>query len=72
MVSQTSKTIFIGFHDNHYGHITHMATSCDDKYLFTVGADGNFFVYEIMDEELLQEKVKDAKAKIPSAKVFSF
>ena len=56
-------------HDNHYGEILQLATSFDDKYLFSVGADGNFFVHEFMDQEKIDQKVAENKAKIPSAKV---
>ena len=34
-----------------------------------MGGDGNFFVYELMSEEKIDESVKEAKAKIPSAHV---
>ena len=59
----------INIHDNNYGKITHLSTSHDDKYLFTVGEDGNFFVFELMEEGKIEERVAAAKAKIPSAKV---
>ena len=56
-------------HDNNYGHITHIDMSYDGKYVFSVGGDGNFFAYEFMEEAKIEEKVKEAKAKIPSARV---
>ncbi len=34
-----------------------------------VGADGNFFTFNMMGHDQLEEKVAVAKAKIPSAKV---
>ena len=33
-------------HDNHYGAVTHLVTSFDDRYVLSGGADGNVFVYE--------------------------
>lgn len=59
----------LNIHDNNYGRISHLATSFDDRYLFTVGADGNFFTFEIMEAEKLDQRISEAKAKIPSAKV---
>ena len=59
----------LSIHDNSYGNITHVTLSHDDKYLFTVGADGNFFAFSLMDETRMEEKVAEAKAKIPSARV---
>ena len=34
-----------------------------------VGSDGNFFTFNVMGQEKMEEKVAEAKAKIPSAKV---
>ena len=59
----------ISTHDNDYGKITHIATSHDDRYLFTVGEDGNFFVFELMEEGKIDQQIAEAKAKIPSARV---
>ncbi|KAJ8316119.1 hypothetical protein KUTeg_006133 [Tegillarca granosa] len=55
-------------HDNDYGHITGICPSYDGKMLLTVGADGNFFLYNYMEQEKIEEKVKENKAKLPSAK----
>ena len=35
----------LSIHDNQYGHVTALATSFDDSYLITAGADGNVFVF---------------------------
>ena len=32
-------------HDLHYGDVSSVAFSYDDRYLFTTGLDGNFFVH---------------------------
>jgi len=32
-----------GYHDNEYGHITHLSLSYDEKFLFSAGADSNIF-----------------------------
>lgn len=55
-------------HDNHHGSITNIATSFDDKFVFTVGTDGNFFTYKFMDEAVKGLKVPH-RVSIPSAKV---
>jgi hypothetical protein len=59
----------ISSHDNLYGSVIHVELSRDNKFVFSVGADGNFFSYELMDQELVESKVKEAKAKIPSARL---
>uniref|UniRef100_A0A1I8JLC0 Cilia- and flagella-associated protein 44 n=1 Tax=Macrostomum lignano TaxID=282301 RepID=A0A1I8JLC0_9PLAT len=59
-------------HDNDYGAVTGICPSHDDAYLISVGRDGNYFVYNIMPEEEMQERqAAAAKAKaavLPSAK----
>ncbi|XP_064651335.1 cilia- and flagella-associated protein 44-like isoform X2 [Lineus longissimus] len=55
-------------HDNQYGHVSSLALSHDNKYLFTVGADGNFFTYQVIDDAQLEERIKQEKAKLPSAR----
>lgn len=59
----------LNVHDNHYGSITHIASSFDQKFLFTVGADGNFFTFQVMAQEKVEAETLENKAKIPSAKV---
>lgn len=59
----------LNVHDNQYGKITKLCSSFDHKFLFSVGMDGNFFSFEIMDEKKVDQEIADAKAKIPSAKV---
>jgi WD40 repeat protein len=59
----------LNLHDNNYGHIVKLGVSPDEKMLLSAGADGNFFLYDIMDQEKVDQKVAEAKAKIPSAKV---
>lgn len=57
-------------HDNHYGKISSLCSSFDDRFLFSVGMDGNFFMFEMMsDLKLEQAATAAARAKIPSAKV---
>ncbi|PNI53932.1 CFAP44 isoform 8 [Pan troglodytes] len=50
-------------HDNNYGCIKSIASSFDDRFLVTAGADGNIFVFNIFSEFMLR---KDMKAKVPS------
>ena len=33
-------------HDNHYGHVTHVCSSHDDKFVISSGNDGNIFVFK--------------------------
>ena len=59
----------LNVHDNHSGQITHVSLSFDDKFLFTVGADGNFFAFKLLDDESIKKSLEaEIKAKIPSAK----
>ena len=58
----------LNIHDNHHGGIRHIKTSFDDKYVFTAGLDGNFFVFRFMDSAVKGLKVPH-KVSIPSAKV---
>ena len=55
-------------HDNHNGGVVKIHTSFDDKYVFTVGKDGSFFVFKFMDKAVKGLKVSH-KMSIPSAKV---
>lgn len=56
-------------HDSHYGAITAIRTSYDDKYVFTVGADGNFFVYNFVSDATLKESKPLLQSLIPKIKV---
>ena len=58
----------LNVHDNQHGGIRHIKTSFDDKYVFTAGMDGNFFVFRFMDKAVKGLKVPH-KVSIPSAKV---
>ena len=55
-------------HDNQHGGIRHIKTSFDDKYVFTAGMDGNFFVFRFMDEAVKGLKIS-SKLSLPSAEV---
>lgn len=59
----------LSMHDNTYGEITYMDVSFDGTFLFTVGKDGNFFSYQMMDDATVEKKITENKAKIPSAKL---
>ncbi|XP_012883971.1 PREDICTED: cilia- and flagella-associated protein 44 [Dipodomys ordii] len=50
-------------HDNNYGCVKGLSTSFDDRFLVTVGADSNIFVFNIFSELELEETLK---AKVPS------
>ncbi|XP_045041713.2 cilia- and flagella-associated protein 44 isoform X2 [Desmodus rotundus] len=50
-------------HDNNYGCIKGITTSYDDRFLVTIGADSNIFVFSIFS---VFELRKTMKAKVPS------
>ncbi|KAK6963908.1 cilia- and flagella-associated protein 44 [Biomphalaria glabrata] len=58
----------LSMHDNTYGKITSIVTSLDGNIVLSSGADGNFFQYLFMSQEELDEKIKENKAKLPSAR----
>ena len=58
----------LNVHDNQHGAVRHIKTSFDDKYVFTAGMDGNFFVFKFMDKAVKGLKVPH-KVSIPSPKV---
>jgi WD40 repeat protein len=35
----------LSVHDNQNGAVTHLSTTCDDRYVISGGADGNIFVF---------------------------
>ncbi|KAM4888299.1 cilia- and flagella-associated protein 44 isoform 3-T3 [Thomomys bottae] len=53
-------------HDNNYGCVKGISTSFDDRFLVTVGADSNIFVFNLFSELELQETIK---AKVPSPRL---
>ncbi|XP_078590601.1 cilia- and flagella-associated protein 44-like isoform X5 [Branchiostoma floridae x Branchiostoma japonicum] len=55
-------------HDSHAGSITQIATSFDDQFLFTAGADGNVFAFMILSQEEIDRSRAAERAKVPSAK----
>ena len=59
----------MNLHDNTYGRITRVGMSFDEKFLFTVGRDGNFFTFDVMDQHNVAQQMKDATVTIPSARV---
>jgi hypothetical protein len=59
-------------HDNNYGVVTRLAMSYDCRYLFSVGLDGNFFSFLVMDDKRLEKKIAENAVAIPSAKVGKF
>ncbi|KAM6162750.1 cilia- and flagella-associated protein 44 [Erethizon dorsatum] len=50
-------------HDSDYGCVKRVLTSFDDRFLVTVGADSNIFIFNIISEFVLK---KGTKAKVPS------
>jgi len=57
-------------HDNDCGAVTQLSSSFDDKFIFSVGCDGNFFVFAIIDEKRVEQEAAQSKLRVPSAKVF--
>lgn len=45
-------------HDNQGGVVTDISISFDNKFLMSVGADGNIFTFSFMDEQKLKEYEK--------------
>jgi len=56
-------------HDNDYGTVTQLASSFNDKFIFSVGGDGNFFVFAIIDDKRLEQEIAQSKLEVPSVKV---
>ena len=56
-------------HDNDYGRVTQLASSFDDKFIFSVGGDGNFFAFTVIDDKRIEERIASSKLKVASAKV---
>ena len=56
-------------HDNQYGSVTDISISFDERFLLSVGYDGNFFVQSFMEESKIEEVIGAMQARI-SAKVF--
>ncbi|KAK6165219.1 hypothetical protein SNE40_023570 [Patella caerulea] len=67
-ISTMASHWMLSVHDNHYGHVTGLALSFDSLKLLSVGADGNFFMFNYMEQQKLDEKIAENKAKIPSAR----
>ena len=49
-----------GFHDNEYGHLTHICFSFDERFVFSAGSDSNIFGYffNVTPEALERAKVE--------------
>ncbi|KAL3318701.1 Cilia- and flagella-associated protein 44 [Cichlidogyrus casuarinus] len=57
----------LAVHDSRRGSITRCTFSFDERFILSVGRDGTFFVFELMDEELQNEEIREYRARIPSA-----
>ena len=55
-----------GYHDVDYGHITNLALSFDENFLFSVGADSNIFGLLFNTTHETFEKIKSMKMKLTS------
>ncbi|XP_052805423.1 cilia- and flagella-associated protein 44-like isoform X2 [Mya arenaria] len=67
-ISELGPSWCLSMHDNNYGQITGLLQSYDGSMLISVGADGNFFLFSVMGQEQLDQKIAENKAKLPSAK----
>lgn len=56
-------------HNSQHGAINAIRTSFDDKYVFTVGEDGNFFVYNFMSDATLKESKPMQPIAVPRMQV---
>lgn len=63
-ISKLDNYWSMNMHDNHYGAVTGICLSFDEKFLLSVGNDGNFFVYSFMDEEKLKTLIGKHKAEV--------
>ena len=61
-----------GYHDNEYGHITHLSLSYDEKFLFSAGADSNIFgiLFNSSMEALENAKKEPIRVTYKVSKVF--
>ena len=59
----------MNLHDNNYGSITKLAIGFDEKHIFSTGRDGNFFSFDVVDQQKVEAQMKAAKVSIPSARV---
>ena len=51
----------LSMHDNHYGAVSHLATTFDDQYLVSGGEDGNVFVYRTNLPSVQEQEGEGAK-----------
>jgi len=56
-------------HDNDYGAVTQLASSYDEKFIFSVGRDGNFFAFTVIDDKRIEQEIAASKLRVLSAKV---
>ena len=56
---------FLNVHDNHAGLVRDISISFDNKFLMSVGEDGNIFIFSFIDENALKEFEKN-RTKITS------
>ena len=52
----------LSMHDNHYGAVTQLATTYDDQYVLSGGADGNIFVYTASLPTAIEKRMTAAAA----------
>lgn len=62
----------LSMHDNDYGSITQLASSFDDKFIFSVGGDGNFFAFAVIEDKRTEQDTALSKVEVPLAKVGCF
>jgi len=56
-------------HDNDFGSITQLASSFDNKFIFSVGRDGNFFAFSVIDDKRIEQDTAQSEIRVISAKV---
>ncbi|XP_042365640.1 cilia- and flagella-associated protein 44 [Plectropomus leopardus] len=59
----------LSVHDNHYGHLRHIRFSHDERFVLTVGDDGNMFSFSVLPPEELQKSLQRKRAEVPSPRV---
>lgn len=61
-----------GCHDSEYGVVTHLATSFDDRFALSGGADGNIFGYLIKaDADTLDKHAETPKMPVSTVEVLA-
>lgn len=59
----------LSVHDNQYGHVKHIRSSYDDRFVLSAGDDGNIFSFSLLPPEGRQRDLQKKMAVIPLPRV---